>query len=186
MTEQQNKRKTPRSHRGSNVIFLERALIESQAFILLTGKAPQVLAIFRTKLRMEHRGPKGRREWVIVNNGQIVFLYAEARRFGLSNFQFASAIGQLLEHGFLKITQRGGQNQPTLYAISDDWRQWRPGDKIAERAPDRRAHMVEGARAARAARAKRSAPTACAPDTRAGAVQGSVGAGTASAVRSQA
>lgn len=145
-------------YRQSPVIFLERALVESQAFICLTGKAPQVLAIFRTKLQLRKQGRAGKRRWEIVNNGEIVFLYAEARKLGLSNFQFASAVDQLLGHGFLEIIRRGGQHQPTLYGMSDGWRAWRPGDVLAKRTPDRRAHKLAGARAARTKHLNPAAP----------------------------
>jgi hypothetical protein len=91
--------------------------------------APHVFLIFRTKCQISHRlrksGRKGER--VILNNGQIVFTYAEAKKkYGMTAPQFRRAIDQLIDRGFIIITGTGmGVHKvTTTYAISDRWQDW--------------------------------------------------------------
>jgi len=132
--------------------WTERIMVKSPAFIDLTGKAPHVLMIFRTKFQMEQEGRSGRKEWVILNDGQLEFRYSEARELGMSNYQFSRAIAQLLDRGFIDVAQPGGQHRPTLYRTSEKWREWKSGTHFFIRQPDRRAHKVAAARSARARR----------------------------------
>ena len=127
-----------------------RDMVRHPAFISLTGKAAHVLMILRTKLQTEKVGRPGHLVWTIVNNGLIRFPYAEARKCGMSNFQFRAAIDQLLDRGFIQVAQAGGQHKPTLFRITDNWRQWQPGQHCAIREPDRRAHKLHAAATARA------------------------------------
>ncbi|HUS58882.1 MAG TPA: hypothetical protein VM141_09540 [Planctomycetota bacterium] len=144
--------------------WTERSMVKHPAFISLTGKAAQVLMVFRTKFQMEKRGRAGHREWVIVNDGEIRFTYREAITFGITNGQFTHAIDQLLDRGFMEVAQAGGQHRPTLYGTSEKWREWKPGMHFGARQPDRRAHKLQAARSARALKrtgADGAQPQAC-------------------------
>ena len=80
---------------------------------------------FLAKRQMVQTGRRGKRQWSIANNGEIQFTYAEARRrYGLSEGRFRRAIDELIRCGFIDIAQTssGLHRVPTLYAISDRWR----------------------------------------------------------------
>lgn len=113
----------------STVIVLEQRLVKSRAWLSLTGMAPQVYLIFRTKCQISHRlrksGRKGER--VILNNGQIIFTYDEAEeKYGMTAPRFGRAINQLIDRGFINVTGTGMgvYKVTTTYAISDRWQDW--------------------------------------------------------------
>lgn len=63
----------------------------------------------------------------ILNNGEIVFTYEEAKRlYGIKPSRFRRAIDELVEKGFLDIAETGMglYRMATHYAISDRWRWW--------------------------------------------------------------
>ena len=93
----------------SGGVFLERNLLESEAFnSLRTGTAYRVFLIFYRKRQMAKLGRKGKGNWVITNNGEITFSYAEAeRKYGISYGAFRNAIDELMKRGFLDIEESG-------------------------------------------------------------------------------
>lgn len=102
------------SFEARRLVCFERDLISSSAYIELSGKAPQLLALFYARRQME--------EGKILNNGRIRFTYAEAeKKHGISKDQFRRARDQLIEKGFINIAQN---TSPTLYAISKRWRKY--------------------------------------------------------------
>ncbi len=128
----------------SSVICIERKLLKSEAWWALTGAAPQVMTGFLVRRQFnEVRSPGGRRSsWVIINNGQIEFTYAEAKgKYGVTNPRFTRAIDQLVEVGFIDIAKQGGGmlKNKTLYAISDRWEKFGTEEfKHVERQKDMR------------------------------------------------
>ena len=118
-----------RKKRHSPVIVLERALLQSRAWVSLGGAAPSVYLIFRCKCQLEKdRTKDGRADnWRIINNGQIVLTYDEAQgEYGITAPRFDRAIGQLVARGFLDIpnTGMGLHKVTTLYSISDRWKHY--------------------------------------------------------------
>lgn len=111
--------------KGQNIWF-SRELIESKAYAALkTATAHRVLSLFFTKRQFESVGRKGREQWSIKNNGEIIFTYQEAKnKYGISYSVFRKAIDELISKGFIDIAQTGmGVHKvTTLYSISDRWR----------------------------------------------------------------
>ena len=65
-------------------------------------------------------------EWVIRNNGEIVYPYAEAEKKGIGRREFRNAIDELIEKGFLDITHQGSGGRSgdmTRYHIDERWRE---------------------------------------------------------------
>jgi len=118
-------------------IVVERELLASKAFHDLDGKAAKVLMWFLTKRRMAELKTSKRQEWVIANNGEIVFTYKEAEeRHGLKPQAFSQAIDELQENGFIDIECLGTGigRAPTLYAISKRWKKYgTPEFKVMKR-----------------------------------------------------
>jgi len=63
----------------------------------------------------------------ILNNGELVFTYEEAKRlYGITAGRFTRAIEELVEKGFLDISETGMglYKMATHYGISDRWRDY--------------------------------------------------------------
>ncbi len=106
-------------------MHIEEKLVKSKAFFKLNGSAIKVLMLFMLRRKMKKMGSrKGKENWVIYNNGEIVFPYAEAaKKYGLKASTFARAIDSLVGNGFLDIAHAGGglMGDCTKYAISNRW-----------------------------------------------------------------
>jgi hypothetical protein len=110
--------------KGHN-IWIERRLIESKAFLSLSATALKVLMIFFTKRQFESIGRRGKEQWSIKNNGQIVFTYKKAKsKYGISESAFRRVVDELISKGFIDIaaTGMGVHKVTTLYSISNRWR----------------------------------------------------------------
>lgn len=93
---------------------------------LRKATAHKVLAIFWTKRQMAKVGRRGKEQWDIANNGEIIFKYKkEAKeKYCMSSGAFRNAIDELREKGFIDIaaTGMGVHKVTTLYRISDRWK----------------------------------------------------------------
>jgi hypothetical protein len=116
----------------SGVIVLDKLMVQFPAWLSLSGAAMPVYLLFRCKCQFakKNKRPGKRSEGLmerILNNGEIEFTYIEARRkYGISRGRFVRAIDELIEKGFLEITEPGGgvHKQKTLYGISERWRDY--------------------------------------------------------------
>jgi len=126
----------------STVVVLERALINAPPFRSLNGTAKNVLLDFLGKRVMvkHRRHPKRTPQWRIENNGEITYTYAEAENKGIARPLFAQALDQLIHYGFIDIVETGAGicKGPTLYAISDRWRQWGTDQFVVKQRPKRK------------------------------------------------
>ena len=61
----------------SKDIFIEKDVLRSQAFKALPGSATQIFMWFYLRRKLKNIGRRGKERWIITNNGQIVFNYAE-------------------------------------------------------------------------------------------------------------
>ena len=105
-------------------VVIDADLVLSRAFLNLTGVSPQVYLLFLRRRRLVKLGRQGKERWVIENNGEIVFPYAEAEnKFGITRPRFQRAIDQLVEHGFIDIAHPGGgmMKDVSKYTISTRW-----------------------------------------------------------------
>ena len=105
-------------------IFIDSDLVSSKVFHCLTGAATHVYLLFLKRRQMKKSGRKGKERWVISNNGEIVFPYAEAKeKFGITPPRFQRALDQLVEHGFIDIVHSGGGMVKDIskYSISERW-----------------------------------------------------------------
>ena len=117
----------------SNYAFcmLEPSLIESDAFLNLSGKAAMICLIrFHQKAykKRTSRKKKGMKDLVITNNGEIVFTYAEARELGLkSSRTFNKVLHELIEEkGFINVATPGNWylKEPSKYSIGQRWKRY--------------------------------------------------------------
>ena len=115
------KRKLPKT-RG---IFIERDILESDAYWHLTGAAPQVYMVFLMKRILSDKAFGKDKARIVANNGEITYTYLEAQnnhRIPKSNF--LRARDQLIKVGLIEIADDGGCHHTTKYAISNNWRNY--------------------------------------------------------------
>ena len=119
-------------------IVIDADLVTSKVFLKLKGVAPKVFLLFLRRRKMTKVGKKGKEKWVISNNGEIVFPYAEAKeKFGITPPRFQRALDQLVEHGFIDIVHSGGGmlRDISKYAISTRWMDYGTSKFIEKQRP---------------------------------------------------
>ena len=115
------KRKLPRT-RG---IYIERDVLESDAYWDLTGAAPQVYMVFLMKRVLSDKGFGKDKARIVVNNGEITYTYLEAlNNHWIPKSNFLRARDQLIKVGLIEIAEDGGCHHTTKYAISNNWRNY--------------------------------------------------------------
>ena len=147
-------RSKKRKKKAPSGTWFEREMFTSRAYLELTGFASQLLVLFLAKRDID-------KERKVRNKNSITMTYIELENFyqrreanlkgsrqyeksnlpkGISRPRITRAIEKLLAHGFIKIVHRGGayHQDKTIYALTDDWRLWRPGMVIRKREPDTR------------------------------------------------
>jgi hypothetical protein len=117
--------------RNKSHCWLPPDLIESEAFLKLSGKAAMLCVIrfhqkaFKKNIRRKRGGSK---EPIITNNGEIIFTYGEAKELGIrSSRTFYRVIRELVEDkGFIDIAEYGSWygKQPNKFSISYRWREY--------------------------------------------------------------
>ena len=123
---------------------MERDVIESKAFCDLTGQSRLVLFLFFLKLQKRKSGPKGRERLVMLNNGELQFTFKEAKeKYHVSKGQFERALDQLCAFGFIAVAKIGNaaRRQPTLYAVTEDWREYGEPEFVPKERPRDSRHM---------------------------------------------
>ena len=121
-------------YRKSTVVVIERKYIDFLTSMELNETKPNktklsktgqnVFLIFLTKRQVSKVGRKGKEKTVIVNNGEIVFSYCDAKKkYGIPATTFARAIDQLMKFGLIDINHLGGgmAKDMTTYYISYRW-----------------------------------------------------------------
>lgn len=113
--------------KASNGMFILRRMHRSPAFRKLNTSSIFVLFEFlcrRTVVQVPTKNGRGK-DWIISNNGEIIFTYDEAKnRFGIPRSTFRRAIDQLVNLGFINIAYHGGgmMKDTSKYAISERWK----------------------------------------------------------------
>jgi hypothetical protein len=100
-------------------------MITSEAFWVLSSTALKVYMVFLMK-RVMGKVKVGRREvWAVINNGEITYTFAEAKKnHDISKSSFLRARDRLIEVGFIEIAEDGGTHHTTKYSISQNWRKY--------------------------------------------------------------
>jgi hypothetical protein len=112
--------------------YIEAEILESQAYLSLSGISPQVLFLFLLKRQFEKVAGKknGRQKRVCINANSLSLTYIEAKeKYGITQPRLTRAIDDLLAKGFLTCIRQGGayQQDKSIYGLSEKWRMWRPG-----------------------------------------------------------
>lgn len=122
-----NKRKVKDTENRKG-IFLKAALYESEAFKKLTRAEIDILLVFYSKRNLAgNRAEKlGVAYDCVLNNGEIIFTYAEAvKRLDINKSTFTRGLDKLVEVGFEDIAVPSpGYKIPTKFAISERWREY--------------------------------------------------------------
>lgn len=114
------------------VIVLDKTMVKSRAWLSLSRTAVHIYLLLRCKCQIAKKSrwsAKRSDDFMgrLLNNGELVFTYAEAKRlYGITAGRFSRAIDELVERGFIEITATGmGVHKvESWYAISDRWRDY--------------------------------------------------------------
>jgi hypothetical protein len=129
--------------------WVERELFLSRAYLSLKGFAPQMLVLFLGKRDMNKKTHE------CLNKNNITMTYAELENIfnrgrhnqygaktkdGISRPRITRGFNDLMAKGFINIIRQGGayQQDKTIYALTDDWSWWQPGQVIYKRPKDTR------------------------------------------------
>jgi len=109
-------------------IWFDKDLLRSTTFRTLKKWSIIVYLDFLRKRQMEPvKRTKRSDEWIIKNNGKIVYPYSEAERKGIGRREFRNAIDELIEKGFLDIAHQGSggwSGDMTRFIIDDRWKDY--------------------------------------------------------------
>lgn len=113
-------------------VYLDREMLKSLAYRTLpSGTAHIVLTDFLMKRQFIRRpNGKGKKEYIISNNGEIQYSYKEAEGRGITKPAFQRAIDALMAHGFIRIAHHGAggrKGDVNLYELRNEWRKWQKG-----------------------------------------------------------
>jgi hypothetical protein len=98
----------------------------SPAFKKLTKKSVDILLEFMARRKMTELPVNGgrKKEWHIINNGELIFTYDDAVKiFKMARSTFRNCIDKLVKFGFIDIAHQGGgmMKDCSKYSISDRW-----------------------------------------------------------------
>ena len=94
------KRKLP----GTIGVYIERDILESDAYWSLTGVAPQVYMVFLMKRVFSDKGFGKNKARIVVNNGEIIYTFVEAwKKHSIPKSTFLRARDQLIKVGLIEI-----------------------------------------------------------------------------------
>jgi len=97
-----------------------RKLNASSIFVLLEF-------LSRRQLKQVPTRAGRKKDWIISNNGEIIFTYDDAwEKFRMYRSTFCRSISQLVELGFIDIAHHGGgmMKDASKYGISERWRDY--------------------------------------------------------------
>jgi hypothetical protein len=109
-------------------IWFEKNIPRSSAFRSLSKWALLVYLDFLVRRQMEPvKRAKRSDDWIVKNNGEIVYPYTDAEHKGIGRREFRNAIDDLIEKGFLDITHQGSGGRSgdmTKYFIDIRWKDY--------------------------------------------------------------
>jgi hypothetical protein len=116
--------------------FIEKTILLSPAFIALSKHGRMILFLFLLKRQMpgNFKSRKMLPKDTVINNGELELSYKELYSIGLKNQQIARGFDDVIEKGFIKMTERGGKGKGSynLYQLLNDWKDYGT-DKFKER-----------------------------------------------------
>lgn len=107
----------------------------SPAFRDLKPASRDVLILIYFEANVTSPKKTGKYTPVIKNRKDIRMPYAEIReRLGYTDMTINRAFKDILAHGFLAVEKYGGgaKGDYSIYAITEDWRNWKEGQVIRE------------------------------------------------------
>jgi hypothetical protein len=110
----------------SVVMCIPRRIHRSPAFRKLTKSSVLILFEFLFRRKMVELPLNGgrKKDWDIINNGELIFTYDDAvKKFGMARSTFRNCIDQLIKVGFIDIAHHGGgmNKDCSKYSISERW-----------------------------------------------------------------
>ena len=119
--------------------YIDRDVLVSNAFNSLAAAPIRVYLHFLLKRKMVKRSIGKRKKWVQVNNGELVFTYAMAKKdLNMPSSTFMNCIDRLVAVGLLDIPHSGAggkKGDVSLYSLSERWRKFGTPEFIQKSRP---------------------------------------------------
>jgi hypothetical protein len=114
---------------SKDVMFIPRRMHRNQAFRKLNSSSIFILFEFLSRRQLKQVSIRAgrKKDWIISNNGEIFFTYAEAEeKYKIPRSTFCRSISQLVKLGFIDIAHAGGglMKDCSKYGISDRWKDY--------------------------------------------------------------
>ena len=107
----------------SDTIHLDVKLLRSEAF---RGLSKWGFLVYLDFLRMR-KMVKVRDQWIIENNGELVYPYATAEHKRINRREFRAALNDLINRGFLDIAEYGSggvKGSVSKYRLDERWQRY--------------------------------------------------------------
>ena len=111
--------------KAKDVLWVPRRMHRYPAYRKLTKSSIFILMEFMYRRKVTKAGRDG--GFVITNNGELIFPYAEAeKKFNIPRSTFRNCIDQLVKLGFIDIAHHGGGmlKDCSKYGISERWKEY--------------------------------------------------------------
>jgi len=113
-------------------IYISNEMLDSGAYRSLSRCAILIYQDFLRKRIMKRITRNRKKIWVVENNGEIIYSYADAGENGFSKQQFRNSIDELQAKGFIDIKHLGkggrkpaeGTGDVSKYWIDDRWKDY--------------------------------------------------------------
>jgi hypothetical protein len=129
--------------------FIDTSMLLSSAFMSLgkKGTAPKVtsesikmllMLLLKRQFSKIKDQKSGHKKSIRADNNEFHLTYLELESRGIPQKIATRGIDELLAKGFIKIVDPGGafEKHKAVYALSDDFLLWQPGQIISERVRD--------------------------------------------------
>ncbi len=121
-------------------MFISRRMHRNPAFRKLNASSIFVLLEFLSRRQLKQVPTRAgrKKDWIISNNGEIIFTYDDAwEKFRMHRSTFCRSISQLVELGFIDIAHHGGgmMKDASKYGISERWRGYGKEEFLKESRP---------------------------------------------------
>jgi hypothetical protein len=129
--------------------FIEREVYLSSAWKSLSKNGLKAFMVFydarEMKNQKDRKGSKSK-TWVCLNAENLGVTHGHFERFGIPRGKISAAVGECMAKGFIELKHIGGRSRGdrNIYALSEKWRDWKPGSKPCQVREKREKHGYQG------------------------------------------
>ena len=125
--------------------FIKREVYLSPAWASLSKNGLKAfMTFYDARIMAQPKGKKGDKggDHVCVNKDNLGVTHGNFERFGIPRGKVSAAISECMAKGFIELRHSGGNQRGdrNIYALSESWRDWKPGSKPCQVRKKREKH----------------------------------------------